>query len=73
MCHARVSGKGKFHHGISVLSPNPLLRVDTAGSFIPYPKMSFLHGCASSPHCHIPLQRWDISPCTELKLQDTVQ
>lgn len=41
MCHARVSSKGKFHCGISVLSPNPLPRVDTAGSFIAYPKMPF--------------------------------
>lgn len=41
MYRARVSGKGKFHHGISVLSPNPLPRVDTARSFTAYPKMPF--------------------------------
>lgn len=41
-CHARVSTKGKFHHGISVLLPSPLLRVEiTAGSFIAHPKMPF--------------------------------
>lgn len=41
MYRARVSSKGKFHHGISVVLPNPLPRVDTAGSFIAYPKMPF--------------------------------
>lgn len=48
-CHARVSSKGKFHRGISVLSPNPLLAADTAGSFMAYPKMPFITAVQHHP------------------------